>query len=124
MTDFNMLMVSGSRTIKDYDFVANCLEETKKLYDYDTILTGGADGVDSFAEFYARMNLINHFIIYPKWKKHGKKAGIMRNNDMVEMANQGIAIWDGKSKGTKHAIRELSKKGILIKVFLYERTGD
>jgi len=116
-----MLLVTGSRTINDLPFIIDCLKETKEIYDYDTILTGGAGGVDWLAELYGRRNKINTFVVYPKWHKYGRRAGIMRNNDMVEMANQGIAIWDGISKGTKHCISQLKKKGILLKVFEFNR---
>jgi hypothetical protein len=33
---------------------------------------------------------------------------------MIETADALIAIWDGKSRGTAHTIREAKKKGLLV----------
>lgn len=47
------------------------------------------------------------------WDELGKKAGYERNERMAKLADALIAIWDGKSKGTKHMIdcmREMKKE--------------
>ncbi len=120
MVDFKVLMVCGSRSIEDHDFVWKCIEETYKTYKFDTIIEGGADGVDSLAGLFTIYHRFNHMTIYPQWNKHGNKAGFMRNSDLVEICNKGIAMWDGKSTGTKDSITKLKKVGKLLKVFKYE----
>lgn len=116
-----VLMVSGSRSITDKDFIWQCLNKINKEYEFDTILEGGAHGVDSLAHAYAVYMRINHFTIYPQWETYGKGAGRVRNSEMVVICNKGIAIWDGKSKGTKDTIDKLKSIGKLLKVFKYEK---
>jgi len=41
---------------------------------------------------------------------------------MADMSNALIAIWDGKSKGTKHMIDIANKKG--LKVFVYKAENE
>ena len=36
-------------------------------------------------------------------KKYGKRAGILRNRDIVDAADIVVAFWDGKSPGTKNS---------------------
>lgn len=121
MVEFKILLVSGSRTIKDMIYVWNILQDIHlNVFIFDTIVEGGAKGVDEDAGLFARKHKFNHFTIFPKWNMYGKGAGKLRTNDMVEICNKGIAIWDGKSKGTEHAITELKKAGKLLKIFNYE----
>lgn len=73
------------------------------------IVSGTARGADRLGE-----NCANKYNIPIKqfpadWYTHGKKAGHLRNEEMAKYATHLIAIWDGKSKGTKNMI-DLAKK--------------
>jgi len=104
------LAVIGSRTIKDYIFVENKLcEIIEKYNEIDTIISGGAKGVDSLAEKFANEYGLKTIIFKPDWKKFGKGAGFIRNKQIIENSDIVVAFWDGKSNGTKHSI-ELAKK--------------
>ena len=86
------------------------------------IISGGASGVDSIAEYFAKQ--FNYaFKKFPaNWNKYGKRAGYLRNVEMGNYADALIAIWDGKSKGTKHMIDIADKKG--LKVYIYKVEND
>jgi len=116
------LMVSGSRTILDPLFVKKCLDEIKKTFDFDCLIHGGAVGVDMAAGSYADFNKIPVKVFKPEWNKYGKVAGIWRNLEMIKSCDKGIVIWDGSSRGSKHAKYELQRAGKLLKVFYYN--GD
>lgn len=45
------------------------------------------------------------------WDRHGRAAGPIRNCQMAQYADALIAIWDGKSRGTKNMIDEMNKCG-------------
>lgn len=53
------------------------------------------------------------------WKRHGKRAGILRN---VEMLDSGVdrveAFQRNGSRGTQHTIDEARKRGIPVEVHL------
>jgi len=68
------------------------------------IVSGGANGTDYFAEEYAKRNNIKIKIFEADWSK-GKHAGFLRNNEIWDYADIGIAFWNGKSKGTKHSFK-------------------
>lgn len=97
-----MVLVTGSRSIADIDI-------SEYLKNIDVLLTGGAKGVDSLAITYAEKNSIKHIEILPNYAKYNRAAPVIRDEEMVKMCDRVVAIWDGKSKGTKHTI-DFAKK--------------
>lgn len=97
------LLVVGSRSVKNFDlspFISNNVE---------VIISGGANGVDFLAEKYADIHRISKYIIRPRYDIYGRGAPIKRNEEMVDISDAVLVIWDGQSKGTQHTI-EYSKK--------------
>lgn len=110
-----MIGVIGSRTFNDYKLLSKVLDLYKN-FDY-IIVSGGANGADSLSEKYAKENNIKTNIYLPDWKKYGKSAGFIRNNDIVNNSDIIIAFWDGKSKGTKHSISLAKKQNKNVSVY-------
>lgn len=71
------------------------------------VVSGTARGIDKSGEHWAAGSGIPVKQFVADWDKHGKAAGIIRNNDMACYADALIAIWDGKSKGTLHMINNM-----------------
>ena len=97
------LLVVGSRSVKNFDlspYISNNVE---------VIISGGANGVDFLAEKYADIHRISKYIIRPRYDIYGRGAPIKRNEEMVDISDAVLVIWDGHSKGTQHTI-EYSKK--------------
>ena len=105
--------VVGSRTFYDYELLKKTLDE---ITDIETIVSGGAQGADRLGERYAEDNKLKTLIFLPEWKKYGKRAGFIRNEDIVKNADKVVAFWDGESKGTLSSINIAKKldKEILI----------
>ncbi len=104
------LLIAGSRSITDFDLTPYITE------DVDTILTGGAIGVDTLAEKYADEHGLNKVIIKPQYEKYGKSAPLVRNRELVLLCDKVLIIWDGKSKGTKFTKNFAEKAGKALKV--------
>ncbi len=105
----------------DFDLVSAkldlyCLELGKIV-----VVTGACPtGADALAEKWAsvRYHTVKRF--HPNWDL-GKKAGPLRNDDMVRFMLTvedafAVAFWDGKSKGTDDCIGRIRKHGIPLKV--------
>lgn len=81
----------------------------------DRLITGDAFGVDQhgqkwWLELFGDEDTIDHFPA--DWEQFGKRAGYIRNAEMVEVADQAIIVWDGVSRGTAHTISLLEMADI------------
>lgn len=81
----------------------------------DTIITGGARGVDSYAESFAKKFGCNLEIIEPI-DFINKTNYLFRNVEIITKADAVIAFWDGKSKGTEFVINYASHRAKDLKV--------
>jgi hypothetical protein len=69
------------------------------------IVSGGAKGVDTEAVEYAKRAWnVDSIVFLADWSGHGKRAGFIRNRQIVNEADHVVAFWDGVSRGTKHTI--------------------
>jgi hypothetical protein len=89
--------------------------------DVSLIASGGARGIDSCAEHHARNNKIPFVVFKPDYKKFGRIAPIHRNKEIVNFVDLVIAIWDGESRGTFHAINYSRFIGKPVRVFTTDR---
>ena len=92
------ILIAGSRDITDFDLTEYIPDEA------ELIISGGAKGIDALAESFADTHKISKLIMRPDYKKYGKAAPLLRNKQMVDMADMIIVIWNGKSKGTKYTL--------------------
>lgn len=111
------LVVAGSRTIHDYDVVYDAIVESPFWPIHGgEIVSGGADGVDSSAErFYTEAKAdfnLSFREFEPGWEKHGDSAGPRRNKRMVEYGDALIAVWNGRSNGTRDTINKALDIGL------------
>jgi len=124
--------VAGSRHITDYQLVSQIISNTISKYKIlvTEIVSGCADGPDTLGEQWALENGIkvepfeadwnditvpNALIKTNKWgKQYNARAGFQRNERMAEYGDVLIAIWDGKSSGTKDMIDRATKHGLLV----------
>ena len=106
------LLIAGSRKFeRDLDELFDAGLVGLAIYSLGgvTVIAGGARGVDTAAEEWAESTGID-FQEYPAdWDGLGRRAGYIRNCEMVEACDAAIIVWDGKSKGTKHTIDLLVK---------------
>lgn len=95
-------VIAGTRTIQDYDLVEAAVQRSG--YEITGIISGGARGVDSLAIRYALRHHLPYEVFIARWGQLGKSAGPIRNREMAVAAEAVIAIWDGKSTGTRNMI--------------------
>lgn len=113
------LLVFGSRRwpfpgLVTNDLTSLYIDEPHVGPDPFKLITGGAEGVDSLAEEWAQ-NMNVWSVVYPAdWKKYGRSAGPIRNQEMLESENPTLYrgwILDN-STGSMDMLSRLQKAGV------------
>lgn len=103
--------IVGSRTGFTKDYVFNILNSYNKKI--ETVISGGAMGVDTFAEEWANLNNKKFIKIRPE-DASVKSDYIKRNIYIIHNSDLVIAFWDGISRGTKFVIDYCNKHNFKI----------
>ena len=98
------LLIVGSRSLTDFDLSPYIPS------DVDTVISGGAGGIDSLAEQYADEHRLSKYILRPRYDLYGRGAPLRRNEQAVDMADAVLAVWDGHSKGTQYTLNYAKQK--------------
>ena len=118
------LAIIGSRSFSDYNRLSGIVKSwfynggaSGDQCEISSIISGGATGVDSLAARFAKeenIHLVEHL---PDWERFGKRAGFIRNEDIIKNCSCVLAIWDGISKGTGNSLsiaKRLKKPTLII----------
>lgn len=104
------LLIVGSRSIKNFDLTPYIPK------DISLIISGGANGIDTLAEQYADTHKISKLILRPRYERYYKGAPLKRNEEMVNICDSVLVIWDGQSKGTLYTVNYAKKLEKDIKI--------
>ena len=115
-------IIAGSRTITDLKLLEEAISYSN--FKITEVVYGCASGVDLLGKIWAQANNITISTFPADWNKYGKKAGMIRNQEMADYAEALIAIWDGPSKGTLDMIKKAKKNKILTAVFIFDSSKD
>lgn len=110
-------VIAGSRSITNYDTVKRCIENVEWSDEIDQVISGTAEGVDTLGEKWAEENDISVHQMPADWENKGQRAGKERNEKMMRNASRAIVIWDGKSSGSKNAIKNAKRFCNELEVF-------
>lgn len=123
------LMVCGSRSWRrpvDVE-IASAIQSFENELDgcVEEILHGGAAGVDTQAGAFAREAGLKETVHRPNYEENPPLlAPKLRNAQMVREADAVLAIWDGFSGGTAHAIATAARLGKPLRIVDTADLGD
>ena len=106
------IAIVGSRTVTEIGLDGVIPKECTE------IVSGGARGVDREAAEWARKRGIPVVEFLPHYERYGRAAPIKRNEEIAKYADELIAFWDGKSRGTESTINFFKKAGKKVTVFI------
>lgn len=106
--------IVGSR---DYPRLEHVASYVNRLPMNAVIVSGGAKGVDTAAEMAAKARRMKTVIYPADWDKHGKAAGFIRNQDIVNACDRLVAFSHNSSRGTAHSIQLARQAGKPVLVF-------
>jgi len=125
--------IVGSRTLDNEKEILKLIDKIveENNLDIKEIVSGGDKGVDSIAETWAANNKVATTVFEADWnnlehpdaeiaenkwgKLYNRRAGFIRNTDIAEYCDIGIAITTG-SGGTEDTIKKIQKlnKNVIV----------
>lgn len=100
------LLVTGSRSIRDARIVTYALEQTAQDLDIVLLYHGDAKGVDRLAGAWADAHGIPVQVDHAADGKY-----YQRDRRLVDRADRVVAIWDGRSNGTRYTMEYAKRCG-------------
>lgn len=119
--DHSKMIIAGSRSIDESLWVyskVNQLTDGGASFGMYEVITGGAEGVDSYGETWAEEKSCL-YTEFPYPSQLGSFGGPRRNKAMASYVGEDgmlIAIWDGESSGTENMIEEALAHGLDVHV--------
>lgn len=106
------LLVCGGRNFNSYAIVASVLDSALAFDPDLQICNGGARGADSLATRWAQQHEIPHAIYPAQWKLHGKAAGFLRNQRMLDDWKPTVVVAFPGGNGTRDMLTRARRAGI------------
>ena len=114
------IMVTGSRHHTDGDLIWGTLDDIVDGFagsNHVCLIEGGAPGADRIARLWAQARFFEVQTFMADWNKHGKAAGPIRNQQMVDQKPDYVAAFPlPDSRGTWDAIRRAESAGIPVRI--------
>ena len=118
------LLVCGGREYSNRDALFAAIDAIVPWYEPDadgntlpkgvTIISGGARGADQIAEDWAAINWTELEVFKADWTKHGRAAGPIRNQRMLDEGKPDAVLAAAGGTGTADMIRRAKAAGIPV----------
>lgn len=107
------VLVCGSREAGDRTGICAALDAYHAEHPITRVISGGADGVDAIAWRWAVQREIDTRACAANWDLHGKSAGPIRNQQMIDLRPDAVLAFPG-GKGTADTVARAERAGILV----------
>lgn len=116
------VIIAGGRDFTDYNLLRSTMDvllRNKLRKEKIVVICGMAKGADMLGARYAKERGYHVRYFPAEWDKLGKRAGIIRNEEMAQNADALVAFWDGSSHGTKNMIETAERYNLAVRVKRY-----
>jgi hypothetical protein len=108
------VVVTGGRDFDDAYMVHCALENIRSNSGIAELIHGGARGADSLCAAWASVNGVPVQQFRADWNKHGKGAGPIRNQRMIDEGKPDVAVAFAGGRGTADMVRRCKASGIPV----------
>jgi len=107
------LAIVGGRSFKDYERFCHEVQKYTAVHGVPhTVVSGGAQGVDSLAKRWAHERFIRTLTYYPEYNKYNPMfAPLHRNTGIVQASDRVLAFPVAESKGTWDTVEKAKRFG-------------
>lgn len=108
------VLVCGGRHYSDTERVFDVLNSYDADRNFTGLIQGGAPGADDAARRWAEIGCLELLNFPANWRKHGKAAGPMRNQRMIDEGKPDLVIAFPGGRGTADMVRRAKEAGIEV----------
>lgn len=94
------VLVCGGRDYSDEETLFSTLDKLHEKNPISCIISGMASGADSLAIYWAEERRVGYEAYPAQWKKHGKSAGPIRNQHMIDEGKPDYCVAFPGGRGT------------------------
>jgi len=111
------VIICGTRLGVKPELVKDCIRKLRDAHPDLVVVHGAYHGVDAQARCFARQLGVPEEAHPARWKELGKKAGPVRNQEMVDAGAEAVFAFPGEiSTGTEDLVRRALQAGIPVAV--------
>lgn len=117
------IIIAGTRTFNDYALLKRKMDAITRKAKTVIVISGGAEGADKLGERWAYECGHSYEVYYADWNNLGKKAGPIRNSQMLGegKADAVVVFWDGKSPGTRDLLLKAGALDLPVRIIEYTK---
>lgn len=109
-----IVIVCGGRDFKDREFLFSALDAAHRKRKITKVAQGLCPtGADAFAAEWAKARGIDCIGFLANWAEFGRKAGPMRNQQMLDYGPDGVIAFPG-GNGTADMVRRAQRSGVIV----------
>ena len=111
------VLVCGGRHFNDTKFVHSTLDRLHKQFLFEVLIEGDADGADRLSGLWADRMGIEHLKFPADWITHGRRAGMLRNKQMLDEGYPQMVVVFPGGKGTANMTKLANEAGVPVHYF-------
>ena len=104
------VLVCGGRDFTDQELLFKTLDDVNPT----TIVHGAARGADTIAGDYAKRHQIPCEVFPAQWNRYGKRAGYLRNQQMLDEGKPDLVVAFPGGPGTRMMVKIAREQGFPI----------
>ncbi len=109
------VLVCGGRNFNNQELLVSTLNTLYLDENFDVLIEGEANGADKMSAWWAEAYNIKIERYNAEWKKHGRRAGFIRNQRMLDEGNPDLVIAFPGGVGTDMMCNLAEQAGIEVR---------
>ena len=106
------LLITGGRDYMDFQALSETLDTLHAQTPVTLLIHGGARGADALSGAWAAFRDIPTRVFPADWATHGKAAGHIRNQQMLDQAHPDAYLDFPGGRGTQDMVARCRKQGV------------
>ena len=108
------VLICGGRQFSDAEFLWKTMDDLHAKTLMTEVIVGGAIGADTLGEHWAKDRSIPYQIFMADWATHGRAAGPIRNQAMLDEGKPDLVVAFPGGRGTADMMRRATNADVEV----------